>query len=195
MVKPMTYQISLFLDSLSRLAPRANPRATASAGRPNDVRGWWQFSHAVLQLNYAVLQSESGLFYSTLGDPFSPRRSSDQLNYAVLEPRRTSAATPYFSHKAINVMTNATFAQNLQPGLESIMPLFVFRKVDIQASKTEISLVEQEKGDFRLGGVDLDLVSYEHRHLLRGACREGLGEGVVRLDHRLVALSISGADK
>ncbi|XP_019637166.1 PREDICTED: GFP-like fluorescent chromoprotein dsFP483 [Branchiostoma belcheri] len=44
-----------------------------------------------------------------------------------------------------NVMTNATFAQNLQPGLESIMPLFVFRKVDIQASKTEITLVEREK--------------------------------------------------
>ncbi|XP_066269143.1 red fluorescent protein drFP583-like [Branchiostoma lanceolatum] len=44
-----------------------------------------------------------------------------------------------------NVMTNATFAQNLQPGLEKIMPLFVFRKVDIGCSKTEVSLVEKEK--------------------------------------------------
>ncbi|KAI8497555.1 hypothetical protein Bbelb_248610 [Branchiostoma belcheri] len=44
-----------------------------------------------------------------------------------------------------NVMTNATFAQNLQPGLEAIMPLFVFRKVEIEASKTEITLVEREK--------------------------------------------------
>eukprot|EP00058_Branchiostoma_floridae_P017618 XP_002603107.1 hypothetical protein BRAFLDRAFT_63259 [Branchiostoma floridae] len=43
------------------------------------------------------------------------------------------------------VMTNATFAQNLQPGLKNVMPLFVFRKVDIDCSKTEVTLIEREK--------------------------------------------------
>ncbi|XP_066269079.1 GFP-like fluorescent chromoprotein dsFP483 [Branchiostoma lanceolatum] len=44
-----------------------------------------------------------------------------------------------------NTVTNATFAQDLQPGLEKIMPLFVFRKLEIGCSKTEISLLEKEK--------------------------------------------------
>ncbi|KAI8498587.1 hypothetical protein Bbelb_237890 [Branchiostoma belcheri] len=83
-----------------------------------NICGWK--TRARIQASPSIQQGESGLFYSTThteaqlrkifkevvnrttphphADPFSPRRSSDQLNYAVLEPRRTSPATPYFSH-------------------------------------------------------------------------------------------------